>query len=77
MTRELLPLREREGFIQTHRGFAGRFADLPPGVKADMAAADREYGEIICRCENVTKREDYGYDGREAPGFSECFRAPE
>jgi glycerol-3-phosphate dehydrogenase len=57
MARGLLPLREREEFVRTRRGFAGRFADLPDEAKADMAGTDREYGEIICRCENVTKRE--------------------
>ena len=34
-----------------------RFRDLPREEQEKLIASDPEYGEIICRCQNVTKRE--------------------
>ena len=34
-----------------------RFRDLPREEQVKLIASDPEYGEIICRCQNVTKRE--------------------
>lgn len=34
-----------------------RFRDLPREEQEKLIAQDPEYGEIICRCQNVTKRE--------------------
>jgi glycerol-3-phosphate dehydrogenase len=34
-----------------------RFADLPNGEKIRLSRSCPDYGEIICRCENVTKKE--------------------
>jgi glycerol-3-phosphate dehydrogenase len=53
----LMPLVERSDFIPARPAFTGRFADLPVGARAEMVSSDGEYGEIICRCECVTKRE--------------------
>ena len=50
-------LRRKEKFISERRGFAGRFHDLPEEIKADMTRENPEYGEIICRCEHITKKE--------------------
>jgi glycerol-3-phosphate dehydrogenase len=52
-----VPLREKENFAASRAGLAGRFAELPMGTRAELASADRDYGEMICRCEGVTKRE--------------------
>ena len=50
-------LRRREKFIPERRGFAGRFHDLPEDERAEMTYENPEYGEIICRCEHITKKE--------------------
>jgi glycerol-3-phosphate dehydrogenase len=50
-------LRPREGFVRVRPGFAGRLMDLPVEVLAAMVACEPDYGEIVCRCELVTKKE--------------------
>jgi glycerol-3-phosphate dehydrogenase len=61
MVRELvaehLPLEEKDHFISERQGFPGSFDDLPEEEKADLVAQDPDYGEIVCRCEHITKRE--------------------
>ncbi len=63
MVRDLIakriPLAKRDDFVaEAERPrFVGRFAELPPGERRDLVASDPEYGEIICRCEHITKRE--------------------
>jgi glycerol-3-phosphate dehydrogenase len=52
-----LPLNEKKNFTLSRQGSAERFADLSMDVKTEMARANRDYGEIICRCESITKRE--------------------
>ena len=52
-----LPLREKDYFVSERTGFPGLFHDLPEEEKADLVAQDPDYGEIVCRCEHITKRE--------------------
>jgi glycerol-3-phosphate dehydrogenase len=52
-----LGARRKENFTPRRPGFAGRFIDLPEGIRGDMARDEPEYGEIVCRCELVTKKE--------------------
>jgi glycerol-3-phosphate dehydrogenase len=57
MVGEKLPLDKKERFIGERGGFPGSFHDLPEEEKADMVSQDPDYGEIVCRCEQITKRE--------------------
>jgi len=57
MVGERLPLKEKEHFVAERQGFPGSFHDLPEEEKADLVAQDPDYGEIVCRCEQITKRE--------------------
>ena len=57
MVGEKLPLEEKDHFIGERDGFPGSFHDLPEEEKADLVAQDPDYGEIVCRCEQITKRE--------------------
>lgn len=51
-----IPLEEKESFLSKRKGpFC--FRDLPDSVKADLIRKDPEYGEVICRCNTVTKKE--------------------
>lgn len=47
---------QRENFEPRHKGIT-RFAEQDDETKAELIASDADYGEIICRCETVTKRE--------------------
>ncbi len=51
-----LPLREKADFIGERKGIV-RFRELSEQEQARLIAADPEYGEIVCRCQSVTKRE--------------------
>lgn len=51
---KLLP---KENFIIDRPGFTGPFSNLPEEQRRDMIADEPEYGEIICRCEKITKKE--------------------
>jgi glycerol-3-phosphate dehydrogenase len=57
MVREKTPLEENDSFIPERPGMRGTFSELPAEEKADLVAADPDYGEIVCRCEQITKRE--------------------
>lgn len=50
-------LTPRDGFIAERNGFAGHFADLPKDVRMSMIEEEPEYGEIVCRCEKISKKE--------------------
>ena len=60
MVRDILAqhmdLRERPDFIAQRRGIL-RFRDQTPERQAELIAQDPEYGEIVCRCQKVTRRE--------------------
>ena len=49
-------LRGKADFIAERKGIV-RFRDLPEEEQARLIAKDPEYGEIVCRCQKVTKRE--------------------
>lgn len=49
-------LRPKPGFDPVHR-FPVRFAALDDRARAELAAGNPDYGEIVCRCENVTRAE--------------------
>ena len=57
MVGEKLSLEEKGHFIAERDGFPGSFHDLAEEEKADLVAQDPDYGEIVCRCEQITKRE--------------------
>lgn len=52
-TMDLLP---KEEFIPTRRGIV-RFRDRSPAEQARLIAENPAYGEILCRCQTVTKAE--------------------
>ena len=51
-----MELIKKEDFTDTRKGRV-RFRDLTEEEQAELIASDPEYGEIICRCQKVTKRE--------------------
>jgi F0F1-type ATP synthase membrane subunit b/b' len=51
-----LELIEKDDFIATRKAPV-RFRDLSEEEQAELIKSDPEYGEIICRCQKVTKRE--------------------
>lgn len=57
MVGELLPLEEKQGFDGVRPGMAGFFHQLNDEQKADLVAKDPDYGKVICRCEQITKKE--------------------
>lgn len=55
--KEYVPgLRPNPDFIGTRRGIL-RFREQSPERQAELIAEDPDYGEIICRCQKITKRE--------------------
>lgn len=52
-----LELRRTPDFNGARPGNALSFSERSPEERADMIAADPDYGEMICRCEGVSKRE--------------------
>jgi glycerol-3-phosphate dehydrogenase len=54
---ETIPLEMKTDFVPERLGFAGHFNELPKEQKADMIAQEPDYGEMICRCEQITKKE--------------------
>jgi len=51
-----MPLEEKQDFIAGRKGPV-RFRDLSEEEQAELIREDPEYGEIICRCQKVTKKE--------------------
>jgi glycerol-3-phosphate dehydrogenase len=47
----------RKNFVAGRPGLAERFSLLPMETRIELAKSDPDYGEIVCRCEGVTKRE--------------------
>ena len=50
------PLVPRADFQPQRRGIP-RFRDLSPADQAALIAADPDYGEVVCRCQTVTRAE--------------------
>ena len=53
---ERMPLEEKKDFVAKRKGPI-RFRDLSEEEQAELIREDSEFGEIICRCQKVTKRE--------------------
>lgn len=53
---EVTDLKENKAF-DPHRRSLPCFRDLSPEEKADLVLKDPDFGEIICRCESITKAE--------------------
>ena len=49
-------LRPKAGFKETRKGIL-RFREQSPQEQARLIEEDPEYGEIICRCQRITKKE--------------------
>ena len=56
MIREREELVPNPNFDPVHRGIR-RFHEADPAEQAALIAADPDYGEVICRCETVTRAE--------------------
>ena len=52
-----LPLRPNPEFNGIRPGSDLLFSERSPEERAELIAADPDYGEMICRCESVSKRE--------------------
>lgn len=52
-----LPMKENKNFNGTRQGIVGFFHDLPDTDKADLVSQYPDYGEVVCRCEQITKKE--------------------
>jgi glycerol-3-phosphate dehydrogenase len=57
MVAEKIPLEKKDNFKAERPGRVGSFSELSPEEKADLVSRDPDYGEIVCRCEQITKRE--------------------
>ena len=57
MVGEALPLREKDHFVFERNGFPGCFMICPRKKRRTWWPRDPDYGEIVCRCEHITKRE--------------------
>ncbi|MDL2298934.1 NAD(P)/FAD-dependent oxidoreductase [Synergistaceae bacterium OttesenSCG-928-D05] len=57
MVKTHITLTPKANFISERPGFVGHFSELPEEQRMDMIASEPEYGEIICRCERITKKE--------------------
>ncbi|MDB9822278.1 NAD(P)/FAD-dependent oxidoreductase [Deltaproteobacteria bacterium] len=57
MVRDNIPLEKKDSFIAERQGRPGTFSELSPEEKSDLVARDPDYGEIVCRCEQITKKE--------------------
>lgn len=57
MASTFVSFEKKENFDGTRFGMAGYFNQLPDEEKADMVAQNQDYGEVICRCEQITKKE--------------------
>ncbi len=52
-----LPLKKRDDFVAERPGYVGHFSHLPLEQRMEMIKIDPDHGEIICRCEQITKKE--------------------
>ena len=56
MMQEREPFAENDAFDPVHPR-RPRFADLSPEVQARLIAEDPDWGEVVCRCEKITRAE--------------------
>lgn len=52
-----IALEEKKNFIAERPGFAGHFCELPAEEQERLVKENPEYGELICRCEKITRKE--------------------
>ncbi|GHS89496.1 FAD/NAD(P)-binding oxidoreductase [Synergistales bacterium] len=57
MVEKHITLSPRTDFIAERPGFIGTFSELPLEQRMDLIRTEPEYGEIFCRCEQITKKE--------------------
>jgi glycerol-3-phosphate dehydrogenase len=57
MVAGLVELKEKDQFIYERPGLAGFFYELSEEEKADLVKENSDYGEVVCRCEQITKKE--------------------
>jgi glycerol-3-phosphate dehydrogenase len=57
MVGEIVSLKAKDDFIAKRPGSALHFNELTPEEKADLVEENPDYGEIVCRCEQITKKE--------------------
>ncbi len=57
MVARFVDLKEKDRFISERPGRVGFFHELPEEEKTDLVAKNPDYGEVICRCEQITKKE--------------------
>jgi glycerol-3-phosphate dehydrogenase len=57
MVHEIRPLREKTDWNGRRSGHTRMFHELSPEEKADRVSENPDYGEIICRCEQITRKE--------------------
>ena len=57
MVEGIVPLKKKGHFVSERPGRAELFHELSPEEKADLVAENPDYGEIVCRCEQITKKE--------------------
>ena len=57
MVAEKRSLKPKEGFVSERPGLAGFFSERTAEEKSDLVALNPDYGEIVCRCEQITKKE--------------------
>jgi glycerol-3-phosphate dehydrogenase len=57
MVAAIRPLTPKTQWIAERPGRAGFFFELPAEEKADLVSQDPDYGELVCRCEQITKKE--------------------
>ncbi len=57
MVSELLPLNKKGNFKPGLDKIVGYFHERSTEEKADLISKDKNYGEIVCRCEQITKKE--------------------
>ena len=56
LVKKRMPLYKKTDFDPVRKGIP-RFRDLPDEEKNRLIASDPAYGEIVCRCETVTRKE--------------------
>jgi glycerol-3-phosphate dehydrogenase len=57
MVAKLLKLESKDSFDGVVSGFPGHFYQLPEEQKADLVAQNSDYGQVVCRCEQITRKE--------------------
>lgn len=57
MVAKHVPLTPEPDFNPVREGSTVRFCELPPEWWVELVAMKPDHGEVVCRCEQVTKQE--------------------